>query len=938
MECKTIRRFARLVLKNNAICRFLLAHLQVRLICDQSSLKRVRESLETLPTKLYDFYEKALQRIAEQPEDGRQQARKALTYIHCAQRPLSLEELRHAMSVDLGDTQFDEAALPETDVLFNISAGLIRLDEKSNTMSLVHHTLQEYLGKNPAMLLSRPHAEMARICLTYLSFDCFEEGPCNNGRALKQRLQEHQFLDYASHNWGDHLVHHQLPDDMDLLFSFIQTEEKVASFLQVLHAPRHQTHRWYDHFPRRHGPLHIMARWGLDKAIAIFYEESMSLNDRDSHGTTSLQLAARYGHLSTARFLIDRGVDMDVGNLKKETAIYWAARNGHAPIVQLLVERGADVSIEDFEGWTPLDWATIGENVEIANLLLELHPESDDKNKALILAAEAGAHTIVQALLDTGAEVDWKDDAGSTALTWAVPAGHEEVTRVLLRNGSDVNSKDIYDNTPLHWALPYEELVGLLLASGADTNAKNNRGQTPLLWTAQDGQESTLRTLLQHNPNVNVEDCYGFTPLHAAALKGSSPVVQMLLDNGADPNKKDVDGWTPLHAAAVKHHDEVIRLLLHKVDDGVQKLDQIKTIQKDAKNCMLLSEMAERKSEGSTVVSGLRSAAQDDKLERMQALLENGADIDADDACGGTALTLAAYMNRERVVRFLLDQGADVNKCERSGRSALHFASEDGHYRLIRMLVERGADVNADVHGWTPILLAARRGYLWVVEYLVEEGADPNADDFHGRRALHWTARHDQWTTTEVLLQAGAMIDAVDRWGRTALAWAASSKALFAGKCLLQNGADVEAKMQGGFTPLHLASYVGDEDMASLLLKQGASINARTDRGYTALHIAVLLQRKKLTQMLMKHDDNVDVKVQWAGRNAGSLDEVEDSVAYHFKYAGSDDEKVLRAADHLERCMLRLLTQEGVGSAAKSWTASQLAHLTGNTALQRVQA
>lgn len=72
-----------------------------------------------------------------------------------------------------------------------------------------------------------------------------------------------------------------------------------------------------------------------------------------------------------------------------------------------------------------------------------------------------------------------------------------------------------------------------------------------------------------------------------------------------------------IYAAAIKHPDEVIRLLLHRFDYSLQKLDQIKTIQKDAKNCVSLSEMAERKSEGSMVVSGLQSTAQNDKLERM---------------------------------------------------------------------------------------------------------------------------------------------------------------------------------------------------------------------------------------------------------------------------------------------------------------------------------
>ncbi|KAF7454354.1 hypothetical protein A1F97_05139 [Pyrenophora tritici-repentis] len=106
---------------------FLVAHFQVAYICQMASPKKVRQCLNTLSTKIYDFYEKALTRIEDYFEEDRQLVKKALAYIFCAQRPLTLEKLRHALGIETEDTELDESALPEMEILLSISVGLIHL-------------------------------------------------------------------------------------------------------------------------------------------------------------------------------------------------------------------------------------------------------------------------------------------------------------------------------------------------------------------------------------------------------------------------------------------------------------------------------------------------------------------------------------------------------------------------------------------------------------------------------------------------------------------------------------------------------------------------------------------------------------------------------------------------------------------------------------------
>ncbi|RMZ72366.1 ankyrin repeat [Pyrenophora seminiperda CCB06] len=857
---------------------FLVAHFQVALICRMSNPKKVRQSLNTLPTEIYDFYEEAFTRIESYPEEDRQLVKKAIAYIYCARRPLTLEELCHALSIEPGDTEFDEYAVPEMEIVLNISVGLIRVNEKSNIVALAHQTLQEYLAKNSSRLLHQPEAEIAKTCLTYLTMDVFESGPCLEGEALEQRLQEYLFLDYASQNWGYHLINNDLNEWKDLLLSLLSNEEKIS------HIPRYRVEGWYNRFPKDFSPLHVVAYWGLDFVLKMYPVDGVDVNSQDSDGKSALQLAARRGHLDVVRALVEDSAELDIRNSKGETALYWAVRSGHDAIAELLLAKGADPMIEDSEGWTALDWAVIGRYPELARLLLDrcrlLDPEYSGANSALILAAETGNEATVQMLLDLGAEIDWKDRLGSTALEWAVPEGHEKVVRLLLDNGADVNARDVSDNTPLHWSLPYPEITKLLLERGADINAKNNTEATALLWSAHGGQEKVLRLLLDSGADVTLQDHHGCTALHAAALEGHEAIASLLIGNGSDPNKKDNDGWTPLHAAALKQHDELVRMLLDKTNDGEQILIWIESQHKNARKWAMLAEIADQKSEGSTVVSGLGAAAQDGHFERVQALIETGVDINALDAGDSTPLILAVNQNQARIVRLLLEQGALVNKPQKNGPSALYLAAKYGYTGIIDILVEHGADVNGCFHTWTPLLIAAKNGPERIVEYLVKHGAKADAADYQGRTALHWASHHCDWKTLQLLVEYGADIHAKDYWSRTPLRCAVESMDLANAKFLLDIGADVETKALDASTPLHVACYLDDWDMVSLLLERGASTAARSQSGFRPLQLATAFGSEKLVQLLLKKGGDGggdgDAKMQQLVSNDGDHDDDKD--------------------------------------------------------------
>ena len=298
--------------------------------------------------------------------------------------------------------------------------------------------------------------------------------------------------------------------------------------------------------------------------------------------------------------------------------------------------------------------------------------------------------------------------------------------------------------------------------------------------------------LHQHGADVGLSDSRGVTALHAAALQGHAAIVDLLLKKGASVDALDEDGWTPLHAAIVRQNEELISLLAGRIAAGQHIVHEMQSLMKIDHKRDLMEEKAEAKATGSTVVAGLRSAVNSNQEQRVKALLENGADIDVEDEIGGsTALTLAAWLRHDHLVRLLLNHGADPNKRGRDGRTALHTAADYGILKLVTLLVENGAEVDAKVHGWTPMPLAAK---AWrfepvdVLEYLVERGANVNAEDYHGRRALHWVAKHGGGECARFLVENGAVVDARDHSGQTPYQWAVKHRHLSIARFLKSMG------------------------------------------------------------------------------------------------------------------------------------------------------
>ena len=748
-------------------------------LCELPNDAARRKALNTLPATLHATYERILQRINRSNKDIQQLVQRSLRWLVCSQGHLTFQALCEAISIETGDTSLDPTKISDEKEVLRWCSSLVRRSALGDGLELAHFTVKKFLTTGIDQRDREfgvyhvdldDDAELAEICLTYLSFqECRSEGTIGKRYPI-QGWEVCSLYEYATLYWWEHARKNlSKPAVLSLTQELLHpSKQHILSWAQDL---RLIVYGWSyggteDADLGTASPLHFASMLSLPECCEWLLQKGCYINQPSAFGTplecalagysamagqASLRIAIRplrtdiaESRLATVKLLIDNGANVRRSSLGQPSPLFIALRMADKVSCIELLRKGAlidsnaveelsfsdrhELAREIWEGidatsLRPEDCATLldaalgSEKVSKDELITDLANRSQDLASVFLRAAEYGQFDVVEQIFQDhtlSIDVVHSQDQ-SSALHFAAFNDHVDIVKFLVERGANCTLIDSRGRTPLHAAV--EKLGGC----------------------------RCLEMLLGHKVDLSLGDKNGLTVWHVAAERGNLSALRILWDfaehNQLQLHSKAIDGRSILHCAAQSSSKDTLIFLI------------------DHCNRSLIYDTT---TEGFTA---LHYAVKADSLEAVQYLIDRDLDVHAMANDGSNVLHCAVDKDSKavyEVVKLLLNRGIDPCKPRKDGMTPINIlistASQNPYdpnvsnelETMLRVLIVHASSLSITYGVGLSLLhqvCQLRKDNFsdhWrpnALKILLQNGADPRMQDNKGRTALMYLVK-----------------------------------------------------------------------------------------------------------------------------------------------------------------------------------------------------
>ncbi len=406
-------------------------------------------------------------------------------------------------------------------------------------------------------------------------------------------------------------------------------------------------------------PLHWAVRANDVEAAQRLLHSGANPDAANRYGVTPLSLAAENASAPLIQMLLQAGAH------PTDAILMTAARTGDAEVVRMLLARGADANARESSlGETALMWAAAENHPEAVRALIEHGADPNTRSDKLVYSKDRFGLEGVTTILPHGS---W------TALMYAARQGSLEAARALAQAGADLNLADPDGTTALHLAIlnGHFDTAGMLAKKGAAPNIADVTGMAAL-YAAVD--MSTLGEIYGRPGRKSTDQLSAVDLLPILLAHGANPNAALkspTLTRAHTPGEPSLaEGTTPLMRAAKNGDVAAMRVLMAHGADASLK-------QKNGTTALMLASGVGR----GTGVFAKDYATEAELLAAVKFLVElgvdAGVDINAANDAGQTALHIAAQAS-DGIVKYLVEHGANLDAKDKQGRTALDVAMGKG--------------------------------------------------------------------------------------------------------------------------------------------------------------------------------------------------------------------------------------------------------------------